>query len=120
MVRVSLSAGIGLVLLFRLDQNVLTKTFSFLDFGGYRHYISLITFTFLCMFTGHKAFLGFFYLDYAYNNAVMHVFIKIMKESVCKDQSVPKIQKCLIKQKNDGSLVKNASRYPNGNHNIIV
>ena len=31
--------------------------------------------------TGHKAFLGFFYLDYAYNNPVMHVFIKVLKES---------------------------------------
>ena len=44
------------------------------------------------LFTGHKAFLGFFYLDYAYNNAVVHVFIQILKESVCKDLSKPMIQ----------------------------
>ena len=31
---------------------------------------------------GHRAFLGFFYLDYAYNNPVMHVFIKVLKESL--------------------------------------
>ena len=37
------------------------------------------------LFTGHKAFLGFFYLDYAYNNAVVHVFVQILKESICKD-----------------------------------
>ena len=44
------------------------------------------------MFTGHKAFLGFFYLDYAYNNAIVHVFIQILKESICKDLSKPMIQ----------------------------
>ena len=32
--------------------------------------------------TGHKAFLGFFYLDYAYNNAVVHVFVKVLSEAV--------------------------------------
>ena len=44
------------------------------------------------LFTGHKAFLGFFYLDYAYNNAVVHVFIQVLKESACKDLSMPVIQ----------------------------
>ena len=32
--------------------------------------------------TGHQAFLGFFYLDYAYNNAVVHVFIEKLKENL--------------------------------------
>ena len=35
LVRLGISAGVGLLLLFRLDQNVLTKIFSFLDFGGF-------------------------------------------------------------------------------------
>ena len=33
LIRLGISAGVGLLLLFRLDQNVLTKIFSFLDFG---------------------------------------------------------------------------------------
>ena len=38
---------------------------------------------------GHKAFLGYFYLDYAYNNAVVHVFIKILKESLGDNVMTP-------------------------------
>ena len=38
---------------------------------------------------GHKAFLGFFYLDYAYNNAVMHVFIENLKDSLDGNLSTP-------------------------------
>ena len=38
---------------------------------------------------GHNAFLGFFYLDYAYNNAVVHVFIKILKESLEESLRTP-------------------------------
>ena len=37
---------------------------------------------------GHRAFLGFFYLDYAYNNPVMHVFIKVLKESLYDSPNV--------------------------------
>ena len=39
--------------------------------------------------SGHKAFLGFFYLDYAYNNAVMHVFIENLKDSLDDDPNTP-------------------------------
>ena len=39
--------------------------------------------------SGHKSFLGFFYLHYAYNNAVVHVFMKILKESIHDDPSTP-------------------------------
>ena len=31
---------------------------------------------------GHEAFLGFVYLDYTYNNAVVHVFINLLRTSV--------------------------------------
>ena len=37
---------------------------------------------------GHRAFLGFFYLDYAYNNPVIHVFIKVLKESLYDNPSM--------------------------------
>ena len=33
---------------------------------------------FVCV-TGHKSFLSFVYLDYCYNNPVMHVFIHILQ-----------------------------------------
>ena len=39
--------------------------------------------------SGHKAFLGFFYLDYAYNNAVMHVFIENLKDSLDDNPNTP-------------------------------
>ena len=39
-------------------------------------------------FAGHRAFLGFFYLDYAYNNPVIHVFIKVLKESLYDNPSI--------------------------------
>ena len=39
--------------------------------------------------SGHKAFLGFFYLDYAYNNAVMHVFIENLKDSLDDNLNTP-------------------------------
>ena len=35
--------------------------------------------------SGHKSFLGFFFLHHAYNNAVVHVFMKILKESIHDD-----------------------------------
>ena len=41
------------------------------------------------MLTGHNAFLGFFYLDYAYNNAVVHVFIEVLKESLEDNPNTP-------------------------------
>ena len=62
------------------------------------------------LFTGHKAFLGFFYLDYAYNNAVVHVFIQILKESVCKNQGMPMIQNPLELKDNGSNKVK-SSKY---------
>lgn len=39
--------------------------------------------------TGHRAFLGFFYLDYAYNNAVMHVFIATLKDTLEENSRTP-------------------------------
>ncbi len=32
--------------------------------------------------TGHKAYLGFMYLDYTYNNAVVHVFLGLLRHSL--------------------------------------
>ncbi len=29
--------------------------------------------------SGHKAYLGFMYLDHTYNNAVVHVFVGLLK-----------------------------------------
>lgn len=31
------------------------------------------------VFSGHRAFLGFLYLDYCYNNAVVHTFIHLLR-----------------------------------------
>ena len=51
-----------------------------IDLGGL--YIKYLYFTvFLCVI-GHKSFLSFFYLHYCYNNAVVHVFVNLMKESL--------------------------------------
>ena len=33
-------------------------------------------------YIGHRKFLGFAYMNYLYNNAVLHVFIKVLHESV--------------------------------------
>ena len=44
------------------------------------------------MFTGHRSFLSFFYLYYAYNNAVVHVFIKNLKESLRDDAYAQQMQ----------------------------
>ena len=44
--------------------------------------VKLILMTIIPCNTGHQAFLGFFYLDYAYNNAVVHVFMEKLKESL--------------------------------------
>ncbi len=35
-----------------------------------------------CVCAGHKAYLGFMYLDYTYNNAVVHVFLGILKHTL--------------------------------------
>ena len=40
---------------------------------------------------GHKSYLGFFYLYYAYNNAVVHVFIKNLKDSLCDNADAQKM-----------------------------
>lgn len=44
---------------------------------------------FVCLFfpsllTGHNAFLGVLFLDYTYNNAVVHVFVKLLCEAAVK------------------------------------
>lgn len=43
---------------------------------------------------GYSTYLGFLYLDYAYNNAVVHVFIKLLVDSQAgKDStSIGKLQ----------------------------
>ena len=69
------------------------KLFLFLISVGLSYlFNSICTLMHQLAFAGHKAFLGFFYLDYAYNNAVVHVFVQILKESVCKDLSMPVVQ----------------------------
>ena len=95
-IRIAKSAGTGLLLLFRLDYIVFAQKFAFLDIGifctclsNYMRYLIISIFYYIA----HRAFLGFFYLDYAYNNPVMHVFIKVLKESIYDDPSIPLIEK---------------------------
>jgi len=61
--RILLSIGVNLLLLFRLDTVIFMKGWEFLD-------------------AGHKAFNGFLYLEYTYNNAVMNMFVKLMTDVV--------------------------------------
>ena len=83
-----MSAVLGLLLLFRLDEVLLMRTFAFLDAG--KLFSNKVTIYLMSFFiSGHKSFLGFFYLHYAYNNAVVHVFMKILKESIHDDPSTP-------------------------------
>ena len=35
---------------------------------------------------GHRSFLSFIYLDYCYNNAVMHVFTHLLVDAVRKEE----------------------------------
>ena len=42
----------------------------------------------ILVLAGHRAFLCFFYLDYAYNNPVVHCFIKVLKESLYDNPGV--------------------------------
>ncbi|XP_064405984.1 stimulated by retinoic acid gene 6 protein-like [Halichondria panicea] len=63
--RTLLASLFTILLLFRLDRVVLMRGFERFDFG-------------------HKAYLGFMYLDYTYNNAVVHVFIGLLKCSLGK------------------------------------
>ena len=44
------------------------------------------------IFTGHKKYLGFLYLYSTYNNAVIHVFIKLLRNSVANNEKKPGIQ----------------------------
>ncbi|XP_064405980.1 stimulated by retinoic acid gene 6 protein-like isoform X2 [Halichondria panicea] len=58
-IRTLMASLFGLVLLFRLDTVVLMRGFETFDYG-------------------HNSFLGFLYLDYVYNNAIIHVFFNIL------------------------------------------
>ena len=49
----------------------------------------------LCIAAGHQAYLGFVYLDYTYNNAVVHVFINLLRKSVQNHTSRESIQSVL-------------------------
>lgn len=42
--------------------------------------------------TGHKKYLGFLYLYSTYNNAIIHVFIKLLRNSVANDRNKGGIQ----------------------------
>ena len=88
-IRIGLSAALGLLLLFRLDEVALMKCFAFLDAGKFFSNKEIINWCPPSLHAGHKSFLGFFYLHYAYNNAVVHVFMKILKESIHDDPSTP-------------------------------
>ncbi|XP_064406724.1 stimulated by retinoic acid gene 6 protein-like isoform X2 [Halichondria panicea] len=59
--RTLMSVVFSLLLLFRLDQVVLIRGFEQFDFA-------------------HNAYLGFIYLNSTYNNAVMHVFLYLLKK----------------------------------------
>ena len=39
-------------------------------------------------FVGHKSYLGFIYMNYCYNNAVMHVFSHLLEKSVVRQNSL--------------------------------
>lgn len=57
-------------------------------------------------YAGHRAFLGFFYLDYAYNNPVIHVFIKVLKESLYDNPSI--LMESVVNGEKENSLEKGA------------
>ena len=38
--------------------------------------------------SGHLAFIGFLYLEYTYNNAVVNMFVKLMTDAVRMDDDV--------------------------------
>ena len=35
----------------------------------------------IIILTGHKAYVGFIYLNHAYNNPIIHTFIRLLSES---------------------------------------
>ena len=42
----------------------------------------------MCLFhLGHSAYLGFFYMDYCYNNAVIHVFLGSLAQAITPHHS---------------------------------
>ena len=45
----------------------------------------------LLLRTGHKKYLGFLFLYSAYNNAILHVFVNLLKNSVSKDQAMARM-----------------------------
>ena len=76
-VRVAINAGLSLLLLFRLDTMVFPRGFDTIDFGEDIFFLNIDTVP--LSIPGHRAFLGFFYLYYSYNNAVMHCFVHLLK-----------------------------------------
>lgn len=69
LLRVLYSVAFGLLLLFRLDRVVLMK--------GFERYDS-----------GHRKYIGFLYLEYSLNNAVLNVFCEELLKVVAKDDVV--------------------------------
>ncbi|XP_064406072.1 receptor for retinol uptake STRA6-like isoform X8 [Halichondria panicea] len=59
--RVLISATMGLLLMLRLDRVILMKGFEPFDIG-------------------HNTYIGFLHVDLAYNNAVVHVFVRLMAD----------------------------------------
>ena len=63
---------------------------------------------------GHKSYLGFFYLYYAYNNAVVHVFIRNLKDSLSDNADAQQMHNSVDEEKD--SL--EGCSYPSSKMNI--
>jgi hypothetical protein len=57
--RLLVSVLFGILLLFRLDRNVMMEGFEFADWG-------------------HRSYLGFLYVEHTHNNPIVHVFVSLM------------------------------------------